>query len=87
MIIYYVSFSYVMGKLSAKLTVKFDKILERDEHVVFTVHGDSLKDLNNAAIEIIGDYKSFNGITAVAKYYLGDQPGTIASTLDAIGSL
>jgi len=76
-----------MGKLSAKLTVKFDKILQKDEHVVFFVSGDSLQELNQAAKELIGDYKAFNGIDAQAKYYLGDQPGTIASTLDAIGSL
>lgn len=76
-----------VGKFAAKLTVKFDKLLQRDEHVVFTVYGDSLQELNDNAKEIIGDYKSYNGIDGVAKYYLGDQPGTVASTLDAIGSL
>ena len=76
-----------VGKFAAKLIVKFDKLLQRDEHVVFTVYGDSLKELNDNAKELIGDYKAFNGIDAVAKYYLGDQPGAIASTLDAIGSL
>ena len=76
-----------MGKFIAKLTVKFDKILKKDEHVVFTVCGDSLQELNDNARELIGDYKAFNGIDATALYYLGEQPGTIASTLDAIGSL
>jgi hypothetical protein len=76
-----------VGKLAAKLTVKFDKILQRDEHVVFVVYGDTLEELNANARELIGDYKAYNHIEGTAKYYLGDQPGAIASTLDAIGSL
>lgn len=76
-----------MGKLTAKLTVKFDKLLQKDEHVVFSVSGDTLADLNQAAKELIGDYIAFNNIKGQATYYLGDQPGAVASTLDAIGSL
>jgi hypothetical protein len=77
----------VNGKMAAKLTVKFDKVLQRDEHVIFTVYGDSLEELNENARELIMDYKAYNNIEGTAKYYLGDQPGSIASTLDAIGSL
>lgn len=72
-------------KYGSSLNVKYDKILERDEHVTFYVYGDSLKELNSNAREIILEYKELNGLSGTAEYYLGDTKGSIASTLDAIG--
>lgn len=77
-----------MAKFSAKVYVTFDKVLSKDEHIVIDgVFGDSLQELNDNAKELIGDYKAYNNINATAKYHLFDTPGTVASTLDAIGNV
>lgn len=76
-----------MGKLSAKLTVKFDKILSTDVHVSFVVHGDTLDELNENAVELIKDYADRNNIDSISKaeYYLGEEKGLIGSSIDVIG--
>ncbi len=76
-----------MGKLSAKLTVKFDRILNRDVHVSFMVHGDTLDELNDNAVELIKDYADRNNIDSIAKaeYYLGEEKGLVGSSIDVIG--
>jgi len=87
MIIYYIMFILVMGKLSAKLTVKFDRILSSDVHVAFVVHGDSLDELNDNAVQLIRDYAERNGISNInqAEYYLGEEKGLLGSSIDVIG--
>lgn len=76
-----------MGKLSAKLTVKFDKFLETDEHVAIIVSGDSLDELNQNAVQFIKDYKARNNIeTHHAEYVIGETKGLIGSSVaDVIG--
>jgi hypothetical protein len=75
-------------KYSTSVNVKFDKILQKDEHVVLpAVYGNNLAELNLHAQELIGEYKAFNGIDATAEYYLFETPGSVASTLKAIGKV
>jgi hypothetical protein len=88
-IIYHLSYTLIMGKLSATLTVKFDRILGRDVHVQFVVHGDTLTELNDNAVQLIQDYADRNNIDSIGKaeYYLGDEKGLLGSSIDVIGHL
>lgn len=76
-----------MGKLSAKLTIKFDRILSQDVHVSFVVHGDTLAELNDNAVQLIKDYAEKNNIDSIGKaeYYLGEEKGLLGSSIDVIG--
>ena len=88
MIIYYIRFIFIiMGKYSSKLTVKFDRILSGDVHVAFVVHGDSLDELNDNAVQLIKDYAERNNISNInqAEYYLGEEKGLLGSSIDVIG--
>lgn len=87
MIIYYIMFIFDMGKLSAKLTIKFDRILSKDVHVAFYVNGDSLDELNDNAVQLIQDYAKRNGISNInqAEYFLGEEKGLVGSSIDVIG--
>jgi len=78
-----------MGKLSATLTVKFDRVLGRDVHVKFVVHGDTLEELNDNGVQLIKDYADRNNIDSIGKaeYYLGDEKGLVGSSIDVIGHL
>lgn len=73
--------------LSAKLTVKFDKFLETDEHVSIVVHGDTLDELNKVAVQFIKDYKKRNNIdTNRAEYVIGETKGLVGSSVaDVVG--
>jgi hypothetical protein len=78
-----------MGKLSATLTVKFDRVLGTDVHVKFVVHGDTLAELNDNGVQLIKDYAERNNIDSIGKaeYYLGDEKGLVGSSIDVIGHL
>jgi hypothetical protein len=78
-----------MGKYTAKLTVKFDRILGQDVHVSFNVNGDSLDELNDNSVELIKAYAERNNIDAIGKaeYYLGEEKGLLGSSIDVIGKL
>ena len=78
-----------MSKISAELTVKFDRILGSDVHVKFVVHGDTLDELNDNAVELIKDYATRNNIDSInkAEYYLGEEKGLIGSSIDVIGKI
>jgi hypothetical protein len=70
---------------NVRVEVKIDKILQRDDHLVFYVNGNSLAELNENARKLIQQYKEFNGIEEDAYYSLFEQHGKVASVLNAIG--
>jgi hypothetical protein len=78
-----------MGKISSKLTIKFDRILGTDVHVSFIVHGDTLEELNQNSVQLIKDYAEKNNIDYLnkAEYYLGEEKGLVGSSIDVIGKL
>ena len=75
--------------LTAKLTVKFDKFIETDEHVAIVVNGDTLEELNVNAVQFIRDYKERNNIrTDRAEYVIGEVKGLVGSSIaDIVGSV
>lgn len=71
---------------NVKVTVKIDKLFERDDHLVFYVNGNSLDELNEDARNLIRDYKIRNGVTETAYYSLFEMLGKdLASTVNAVG--
>jgi hypothetical protein len=76
-----------MAKFTAKLTAKFDRILQTDAHITdIFVEGESLDDLNDNAIEFLKQYKQRNNIEqGVVEYYIGSEHGLLRSSIDILG--
>jgi methyl coenzyme M reductase alpha subunit len=76
-----------MAKFQAKLTAKFDRILQTDAHITdIFVEGDDLDEINENAVEFLKDYKVRNNIEqGVVEYYLGTEKGVLGSSLDVVG--
>lgn len=75
--------SYIYENI--RVEVKIDKILQRDDHLVFYVNGNSLEELNTNARKLIQDYKTLNGVEETAYYTLFEQHGKVADIINAIG--